>query len=66
LALSLLLIFSNPNHEVTTMCECELCGGPLLLLGQLGGRVHLTCRDCGMAYNHEADEDEGQNHDDEA
>jgi hypothetical protein len=29
--------------------ECELCGGPVMLLGQLGGRVHLTCQDCGAA-----------------
>jgi hypothetical protein len=40
------------------MFECELCGGPLMLLGQLGGRVHLTCRDCGAAFSCQADQGE--------
>lgn len=30
---------------------CELCGGPLGLLGQLGRRQHLLCRDCGMQFS---------------
>jgi hypothetical protein len=29
------------------MFECPMCGGPLLVLGFLGNRMHLTCRDCG-------------------
>ena len=27
---------------------CQLCGGPLTLLGQLGNRTHLRCVSCGM------------------
>lgn len=30
------------------VCYCELCGGLNMLLGQLGTRLHLRCRDCGM------------------
>lgn len=28
--------------------DCAMCGGPLQLLGQLGNRIHLRCRNCGM------------------
>jgi hypothetical protein len=28
--------------------ECQLCGGPLGVLGILGNKVWLLCRDCGM------------------
>lgn len=35
---------------------CTLCGGELMLLGQLGRLVHVTCRNCGMQFSHEADE----------
>ncbi len=27
---------------------CELCGGELGILGQLGSMIHLQCRDCGI------------------
>ena len=38
------------------MNDCTFCGGTLLLLGRLGNRDHLTCRDCGVACSHlEAD-----------
>lgn len=42
---------------------CELCGGPLGLLGSLGFMLHLTCRNCGMFFtrdnrpNEEDDDD---------
>jgi hypothetical protein len=39
------------------MNDCELCGGPLVLLGRLGNRDHLTCRDCGLACSRPADPD---------
>lgn len=29
------------------MRECELCGGPLVVLGVLGNVAHCRCRDCG-------------------
>jgi len=28
--------------------ECVLCSGNLVVLGTLGNRVHLRCRNCGM------------------
>jgi hypothetical protein len=30
---------------------CPLCGGPQQILGKLGQRVHLRCRDCGADTN---------------
>ena len=36
---------------------CEYCGGQMwVLLGQLGNRVHLRCRDCGMDISCDAGE----------
>lgn len=41
-----------PNRcRVANPAECQLCGGPLVLLGQLGSRLHLRCQDCGMMYS---------------
>lgn len=34
---------------------CTLCGGPLVILGQLGRLMWYRCRDCGMDQNHPAD-----------
>lgn len=36
------------------MFECELCGGMLVFLGQLGMVEHFRCRDCGMMYSVDA------------
>jgi transcription elongation factor Elf1 len=34
---------------------CPACGSPeYVTLGQLGQRVHLRCRDCGIGYSHAA------------
>jgi tRNA(Ile2) C34 agmatinyltransferase TiaS len=33
---------------------CPLCGGPQQILGQLGQRVHLRCRNCGADTNEAA------------
>lgn len=30
---------------------CEVCGGPVGLLGTLGTRDHFQCRNCGMGYS---------------
>ena len=38
------------------MHACQLCGGPLGLLGFLGRLAHLLCRDCGMHFNIPRDE----------
>jgi hypothetical protein len=40
------------------MNDCQLCGGPLVPLGRLGNRDHLTCRDCGMACSRLAEAEE--------
>jgi hypothetical protein len=31
--------------------QCPLCGGPQQILGKLGQRVHLRCRNCGADTN---------------
>ena len=33
---------------------CEICDGPVGILGLLGRLVHLLCRDCGMQFSREA------------
>lgn len=35
--------------------SCQICNGPLMLLGQLGTRVHFRCCSCGMDANMELD-----------
>jgi hypothetical protein len=40
------------------MCECQLCGGPVLILGYLGNLLHTECRDCGMQFSCPADQDQ--------
>lgn len=32
---------------------CDWCGGPPVLLGVLGRRIHFRCRDCGIPYSRE-------------
>lgn len=34
-----------------TEAECPMCGGPGVLLGKLGSRVHFRCRNCGMDFS---------------
>jgi tRNA(Ile2) C34 agmatinyltransferase TiaS len=36
---------------------CHLCGGPLNLLGQLGRLIWLRCRNCGMEFSTESEEE---------
>lgn len=38
------------------MHECEICGGPVGLLGVLGNTGHYLCRNCGMAFTGPAPE----------
>lgn len=33
--------------------HCQLCGGFLYLLGQLGNLQWFRCRDCGMEFSRE-------------
>jgi hypothetical protein len=33
------------------MKRCQLCNGPLALLGQLGALLWLRCIDCGMEFS---------------
>jgi hypothetical protein len=47
------------------MTGCPVCGGPGVLLGQLGRRVHFRCRNCGMDFSADvADLDDGGDLDD--
>jgi tRNA(Ile2) C34 agmatinyltransferase TiaS len=40
------------EEVIADMAEvCPLCGGPQQILGKLGQRVHLRCRDCGADTN---------------
>lgn len=33
------------------MAQCDLCGGHLVLLGQLGQTKQFRCRQCGMIFS---------------
>jgi hypothetical protein len=33
---------------------CDLCGGPLGILGVLGNTEHIQCRDCGAEFSRPA------------
>lgn len=46
-------------------CGCPMCGGDVMLLGQLGNVHQLRCRNCGWNYSvvggdFSVDEDDGQ------
>jgi uncharacterized Zn finger protein len=48
---------TDQRREVIRMLECPACGSnEAVLLGQLGQRVHLRCRDCGIGYSVDAGE----------
>jgi ribosomal protein L37E len=38
--------------------ECGICGGPIGVMGILGNREHLQCRNCGASFSSEVDIDE--------
>lgn len=38
--------------------SCPKCGGPPVLLGQLGNVTHVRCRNCGITYAVAHDEDD--------
>lgn len=41
-----LLSFIDPE------VPCPLCGGPSVVLGDLGSRRHYRCRNCGGQFSH--------------
>ncbi len=46
--------------------NCEVCDGPLIVLGVLGNTVHLRCRNCGMDHTGDpADLPENEEDDDD-
>ena len=45
---------------------CQLCNGDLEVMGRLGRLIWLTCRDCGMAFSRNMEnEDECDEYSDE-
>jgi hypothetical protein len=38
------------DNDDTCPC-CDLCGGPLGIMGILGNTEHLQCRNCGMEFS---------------
>ena len=38
--------------------ECSACGGQGEILGVLGRRVHLRCRNCGIDFSYTASDDD--------
>lgn len=44
---------------------CELCEGQLGVMGQLGDREHLLCRDCGMWFSRPAEDNRPQEEDEQ-
>jgi tRNA(Ile2) C34 agmatinyltransferase TiaS len=52
-AISVQLVDELADEEVIADMDeqCPLCGGPQQILGKLGQRVHLRCRNCGADTN---------------
>jgi len=50
--------FDEDDDDEDEPAECPVCGGPGVILGTLGTRVHYRCRDCGMEFSHTDDDDE--------
>lgn len=42
----------------TASGQCPMCGGPSVMLGQLGNRVHYRCRNCGADHSSEYEDEE--------
>jgi tRNA(Ile2) C34 agmatinyltransferase TiaS len=40
------------------MDVCGICGGELVLMGQLGRKAHFRCRACGMEWSKDIEEEE--------
>lgn len=47
----------NVNGYDPELDGCLLCDGDLLILGQLGYRVHARCQDCGVEQSFISHED---------
>ena len=45
------------------MSGCEICGGELVLLGQLPGSLHYRCRRCGWDQTQPIDESDPEEDD---
>jgi predicted RNA-binding Zn-ribbon protein involved in translation (DUF1610 family) len=39
---------ADDYEEIAQTADCVACGGPLVVLGILGPRVHFRCRNCGL------------------
>lgn len=51
-------IVSDENYGQTSIAktasgQCPTCGGPSVMLGQLGNRVNYRCQNCGMDHSSE-------------
>ena len=44
--------------SVAALATCPGCDGPATLLGALGFLTHLRCRDCGLDWSIETEEEE--------
>ena len=42
--------------EDERLTDCPMCGGPGMVLGALGTRVHHRCRNCGWMFSHEEED----------
>ena len=41
---------------------CHYCGGPFVILGVLGTRKHVRCRNCGADFSYELESRRKQPH----
>jgi DNA-directed RNA polymerase subunit RPC12/RpoP len=41
--------------------QCPVCPGEGVILGALGTRVHYRCRDCGMEFSRDDEDDDEPN-----
>jgi hypothetical protein len=46
------------NEDLEDFEQCSICDGPLMLLGVLGNRKHMRCRNCGMDFSKEIPNEE--------
>lgn len=47
-------LLDEPDFEgMREKYTCRACSGPLMVLGMLGNRTHLRCRNCGAEQSWE-------------
>jgi hypothetical protein len=39
------------DELVEETMSCPVCEGPAMLLGTLGARLHVRCRNCGLGFS---------------